>query len=150
VGITNLVVSPGDLVALVICTPSGAGSTSAQFFFSNTTSGHSTSYEVSIPEGSFVGDQAEWIVELPSIVSNNKPVPVNVPDYGIIYFSSAVAGLASGGVVNAGATGGRNGGFNMSINGVTSSTGAVIGQTVVQCQYAGAEPNANTSGLIAT
>jgi len=74
--------------------------------------------------------------------------PAQLPDYGQMFFSSANSGLAAGGVVNAGATGGNNGPVNMVVNGVTLSTGAVLGQSVVQCQYVGPEPHGNQSGLI--
>jgi hypothetical protein len=145
VTINNLAVNAGDLIAVVICTPSGAGSTSATIFFSNTTTGYSTSYAISIPPGTnFLGDQAEWIVERPIIGGG----PAQLPDYGQVFFSSANSGLAAGGVVNAGAVGGKNGPVNMVVNGATLSTGAVLGQTVVQCQYVSSEPHGNQSGLI--
>ncbi len=145
VTINNLAVNAGDLIAVVICTPSGAGSTSATIYFSNTTSGYATSYALSIPTGTnFLGDQAEWILERPTFNGS----PAQLPDYGQMFFSSANSGLAAGGVVNAGATGGNNGPVNMVVNGATLSTGAVLTQSVVQCQYVGPEPHGNQSGLI--
>jgi hypothetical protein len=137
VAINNLAVNPGDLITVLICT-AGAGSQSAMIYFSNNTSGYSTSYDILIPQGTnFLGDQAEWIVERPSV----NGVPVQLPDYGQVFFSIANAGLVSGTVVNPGTVGGNNGPFDMVVNGTTISTGAVVSQTVVQCQYTGSEPN---------
>jgi hypothetical protein len=150
VTINNLAAGPGDLIAVVICTPSGAGSTSASVYFSNNTTGYSTSYEISFPEGSgypasFLGDQAEWILERP--VLNGVGVS-QLPDYGQVFFTSANAALVSGTIVNAGTTGGNNGAIDIVINGVTLSTGTVVSQTIVQCQYSGPQPHGNESVLI--
>jgi hypothetical protein len=147
VTITNLAVNAGDLISVVICTPSGTGSTTSTIAFSNNTTGFATSYTLEIPAGtSFLGDQAEWIVERPTISGS----PAQLPDYGQVFFSNANAGFVSGAIVNAGAVGGRNGPVEMVVNGTTLSTGTVVSQTVVQCQYIGPEPHGNTSGLLTT
>jgi hypothetical protein len=153
VTINNLAAQAGDLITVVICTPSGAGSTSSTIYFSNCTSGHSTSYELSFPQGpndptSFPGDQAEWIVEL----STNGTDEAQVPDYGQVFFSSANAGLENGSLLNAASPGSKgnltNGSIDLVINGTTLSTGAVLTPTVVQCQYTGPEPYGNQPGLV--
>jgi hypothetical protein len=62
VTITNVSVSPGDFVVMVIST-SGPGSTTATLSFTNQSNGESTSVMFSAPTGSpLVGATAEWIV----------------------------------------------------------------------------------------
>ncbi len=88
--ITNLAISPGDMVSMLICTPSGAGSTSATIFFGNITSGLSTSYTITAPAGSkLAGNSAEWIVETPIVGG----ALTSMPDYGEVFFSVCQAGL---------------------------------------------------------
>jgi hypothetical protein len=139
VTINNLQVNAGDLITVLICTPSGAGSTLSTIYFTNNTQGLQTSYEISFPEGagdptSFLGDQAEWIVERPSVTGGLAILP----NYGEVFFSSANAVLTNGSLVNAGTPGGNNGSINMvTTNGVLLSTGTIVSPTVVQCQYNG-------------
>jgi hypothetical protein len=128
VTINNLPVNGGDLITVVICTPSGAGSTTSTVYFTNNTQGLQTSYTISFPQGSgdpksFLGDQAEWIVERPAV----KGGVAVLPNYGQVFFSSCNAALTNGTIVNAGTTGGKNGSINMvTTNGVLSSTGAIV------------------------
>jgi hypothetical protein len=134
----NFSVNAGDLITVVICTPSGAGSTSGTIYFSNSTQRTQTSFDIFINVGpnippSLIGDQAEWIVERPYINGS----AANLPNYGEVFFSNATAGLVSDAVVNAGATGGNNGSIDMVVNGVTLSNGIIHSPTVVQCLYAG-------------
>jgi hypothetical protein len=139
VTINNLPVNGGDLITVVICTPSGAGSTTSTVYFTNNTQALQTSYTLSFPVGSgdptsFLGDQAEWIVERPSV----KGGLAILPNYGQLFFSSCNAVLTNGTVVNAGTTGGNNGSINMvTTNGILLSTGTIVTPTIVQCQYNG-------------
>jgi hypothetical protein len=137
VTVKNFPVNAGDMISVLICTPSGAGSTSATVYFSNNTQGVETSYTLSFPEGSgdpasFLGDQAEWIVERPKVHGGLAILP----NYGQVFFSNCVAVLNGGPDVNAGTSGGRNGSINMvTTDGMLLSTGAIVAPTVVQCQY---------------
>jgi hypothetical protein len=145
--VTNLTISPGDFMTMLLCTPSGAGSTSAQAYFANTTSGQSTSMEFYPPTHStisLIGNCAEWIVEAP----NNLPGVLNtLPDYGEVFFSSCeayTAGTAktSGTLVDGGT------GDNLNIvfpydpmdptRGKVISQGTLITPTIIQCLYVGA------------
>jgi len=135
VTITNLPVNGGDLIVVVICTPSGQGSTTASIYFTNMTQGLQTSYSLSWPAGSnpFTGNQAEWIVERPTVTGGSAILP----NYGEVVFTGATAVLTNGTVVDAGTTGGNNGSIQMVANGVTLSTAVIVSPTVVQCTYNG-------------
>lgn len=92
VTITNLPISPGDLVTVILSTPSGKGSTTATLYFANTTSGVSTSLMLLAPTGvQLVGNSAEWIVEEPLF----SPGLDTLPDYGEVFFSYCVAYIAA-------------------------------------------------------
>jgi Peptidase A4 family len=133
VEITNLPISPGDLVSVVICTAQGAGSTTATVYFGNHSSGASTSYQITAPSGTtLAGNSAEWVVETPTVGGSVTPMP----DYGEVFFSVCEAGLTNGSVVD----GGTGNNINLVQNGKTLSTGALITPTVVECQYAGTAP----------
>lgn len=130
VEITNLPISPGDMISMLICTPQGAGSTSATIYFGNVTSGASTSYEITAPRGvTLAGNCAEWIVETPTV---NGQV-TQLPDYGEVFFSVCDAYLTNGSVIN----GGTGNNINLTQNGKTISTGNLVTQNVVQCLYTG-------------
>ncbi len=58
VEITNLSISPGDLVSVLICTAQGAGSTTATIYFGNHSSGASTSYQITAPSGTTLAETA--------------------------------------------------------------------------------------------
>jgi hypothetical protein len=129
VEITNLAISPGDMVSMLICTPQGAGSTTASVYFSNTTSGLSTSYAITAPGTTkLAGNSAEWIVETPIV----NGVLTQMPDYGEVFFSTCEAYLTNGTVVN----GGTGNNINLAQGGKTISTGALVTPTIIQCQYA--------------
>jgi Peptidase A4 family len=129
VEITNLAISPGDMVSMLICTPQGAGSTTATVYFSNTTSGLSTSYAITAPGTTkLAGNSAEWIVETPYV----NGVLTQMPDYGEVFFSTCEAYLTNGTVVN----GGTGNNINLAQGGKTVSTGALVTPTIIQCQYA--------------
>jgi hypothetical protein len=127
--ITNLNISPGDLVTMLICT-AGAGSTTALIFFGNQTSGAATSYQINAPAGTtLAGNSAEWIVETPYV----NGALSDMPDYGQVFFSNCEGYLTDGTVVN----GGTGNNINLVQNGATLSTGALIAPTIIECQYEG-------------
>ncbi|BBZ46934.1 G1 family glutamic endopeptidase [Mycobacterium parmense] len=133
VEITNLAVSPGDFVSVLICTAQGAGSTTATIYFGNHTSGVSTSYQITAPTGTaLTGNSAEWVVETPVVGG----ALTNMPDYGEVFFSVCEAALTNGSLVN----GGTGNNINLVQNGKTLSTGTLITPTIVECQYAGSAP----------
>jgi len=85
VEITNLLISPGDMITMMVKTTGGAGSTSATISFANTTSGLATSYTITAPGTTkLVGNCAEWIVETPIVGG----VLTQMPDYGEVFFSN--------------------------------------------------------------
>jgi hypothetical protein len=129
VEITNLAISPGDMILMLICT-SGAASTTATIYFGNYTSGVATSYQITAPSGTkLVGNSAEWIVETPRV----NGVLTTMPDYGQVFFSVCEAALKNGTVVN----GGTGNNINLVQNNKTVSTGTLITPTIIECQYAG-------------
>jgi hypothetical protein len=133
VEITNLPINPGDLITMLICTPQGAGSTTATIFFSNTTSGVSTSYTITAPSGTqLAGNSAEWVVETPLV----NGVLTSMPDYGEVFFSTCEAYLTNGSVVN----GGTSNNINCVQNGKTVSSGTLVTPTIILVQYTGAQP----------
>ena len=137
VEITNLLINPGDLISMMICTAEGAGSTTATIYFGNQSSGLSMSYTITAPvvngvQTKLVGNSAEWIVETPGI----NGVLTQMPDYGEVFFSTCEAYLTNGSVVN----GGTGNNINLVQNAKTVSTGTLITPTVIQCQYTGASP----------
>ncbi len=133
VEITNLTINPGDMITMLICTPQGAGSTSATIYFGNNTSGVSTSYTITAPGATkLTGNSAEWIVETPTVGG----VLAQMPDYGEVFFSTCEAYLTNNAVVN----GGTGNNINLAQGGKTVSTGSLISPTIIQCQYTGAKP----------
>jgi Peptidase A4 family len=139
VQITNFPVNPGDMVTALLCAGPGAGATSASAYFTNRTTGDSTSFVFNAPSGtSLVGNCAEWIVEAPTVGGQQS----SMADYGEVFFSVAEAFLGTlggggGGTVNAG-TGDvitmQNGA------GQAVSQGSIITPTIVQCAYVGTLP----------
>jgi hypothetical protein len=133
VEITNLNISPGDMISMVICTAKGVGSTTATIYFGNQTSGISTSYQITAPSGTTLsGNSAEWIVETPVV----NGVLSDMPDYGQVFFSTCEAYLTNGSLVN----GGTGNNINLVQSGKTLSTASLIAPTIVECQYAGPNP----------
>jgi hypothetical protein len=117
---------------MLICT-TGAGSTSASVFFSNSTTGASTSFTFDAPSGTeLVGNCAEWIVEAPTVGGSQSALA----DYGEVFFSVCEAVSAKSVTVN----GGSGDNINMTAGGVTVSDGNLITPTVVQCLYSGTLP----------
>ena len=132
VQITNLAVSPGDMVTALICT-SGANATTASAFFSNRTTGASTSFSFSAPSGTqLVGNCAEWIVEAPTVGGSQSALA----DYGEVFFSVCEGFLTNGNTVN----GGTGDNINLTAGSNVVSDGNLITPTVIQCLYVGPEP----------
>jgi hypothetical protein len=128
VQITNLPMNPGDMVTMLLCS-AGPGSTEGTVFFSNRTTGASTSVALNAPPGTqLVGNSAEWIVEAPTVGGAQSAIA----DYGEVFFSVCEAVTKQGTIVK--------GGTGDNINLGTVSTGNLITDTVVQCLYTGAEP----------
>lgn len=134
VQITNLPVSPGDMLTALLCT-AGANATSASIFFTNRTTGASTSLNFSAPAGTkLVGNSAEWIVEAPTVGGAQSALA----DYGEVFFSVCEANLTNNVTVN----GGTGDNINLTAGGNTVSDGNLITPTVIQCLYAGTAPTA--------
>jgi hypothetical protein len=88
--ITNLPVSPGDIMYCLICVHSA---TSGSFYFKNASNGISTSFTVTAPAGTtLVGNCAEWIVERPSVNGSLS----ELANYGLVYFDEGYASFATG------------------------------------------------------
>jgi hypothetical protein len=134
IAITNLAISPGDMVTMLICTNQAAGSTSATVFFSNRTTGASTSFGITAPRGyQLVGNSAEWIVEAPTVGGAQSLLA----DYGEVFFSVCEAFTNTGTTVN----GGSGNNINMTSGGNVVSEGLLLTPTVVECLYTGAAPH---------
>lgn len=128
--ITNLAISPGDMVTMLLCS---SGPTNGTVFFTNRTTGASTSVALTAPKGtSLVGNSAEWIVEAPTVGGSQS----SLADYGEVFFSVCEAYTKKGVTVN----GGTGDNINMTAGGSVVSDGVLITPTVVQCLYAGALP----------
>lgn len=133
VQITNFAVNPGDMVTMLICTSQAAGSTSASVFFTNRTSGASTSLSFSAPAGTkLVGNSAEWIVEAPTVNGAQSAIA----DFGEVFFSVCEAVTNSGTTVD----GGTGDTINLVAGGKTVAAGALIAPTVVLSSYSGVLP----------
>jgi len=132
VQITNLPINPGDMVTMLICTQ-GAGSKTATAYFSNATTGASTSFNFNAPSGtSLVGNCAEWIVEAPTVNGSQSALA----DYGEVFFSVSEAVTTGGTTIDAGS--GSN--INMTAGSATVSDGNLISPTIIQCLYVGTKP----------
>jgi hypothetical protein len=93
VAITNLPVSPGDVMYCLICVNS---TTSATVYFSNQATGVSTNFTITAPSGTtLAGNSAEWVVERPTV---NGSV-ASLTDYDLVYFDECLAGWSGGGTI---------------------------------------------------
>jgi len=132
VAITNLSINPGDMVTMLICT-TGANATLASAFFTNRTTGASTSFQFQAPSGTkLVGNCAEWIVEAPTVNGSQSALA----DYGEVFFSVCDGYLTNGTTVG----GGTGDNINMTAGGNTVSDGVLVTSTVVECEYVGTLP----------
>src|SRR5271167_4357325 len=121
------------MVTMLICTGQAAGSTTATIYFSNRTSGASTSYNITAPGTTkLVGNSAEWIVEAPTVGGSQSAIA----DYGQVFFNVCEAQTSNGTTVN----GGSGNNINMTAGGNAVSSGTLVSPTVVQCQYVGQLP----------
>jgi hypothetical protein len=134
VKITNFTVNPGDMVTALLCAGPGAGATKATAYFTNRTTGDSTSFSFNAPAGTtLVGNCAEWIVEAPTVGGQQS----SCADYGEVFFSTCEAVLGNGTTVN----GGTGDNINMKNSaGTIVSQGNIITPTIIQCEYVGALP----------
>jgi hypothetical protein len=133
VQITNLAINPGDMVTMVICTGQAAGSTTATVYFSNRTSGASTSYNITAPGSTkLAGNCAEWIVEAPTVGGSQSAIA----DYGQVFFNVCEAATNNGTTIN----GGSGNNINMTAGGNVVSQGILVSPAVVECLYAGQLP----------
>ena len=133
VQITNLAVRPGDMVTMLLCSQQGAGSTTGTVFFTNRTTGASTSVTLTAPKGTkLAGNCAEWIVEAPTVGGAQSAIA----DYGEVFFSVCEAVTNTGVTVN----GGTGNNINLTAGGSVVSDGNLITPTVIQCLYAGTVP----------
>jgi hypothetical protein len=135
--ITNFPIRPGDMITALVCT-SGAGATSASAFFTNRTTGASTSLSFTAPSGtSLVGNCAEWIVEAPTVGGSQSAMA----DYGEVFFSVCEAVSSDGHSSSTTVDGGTGDNINMNDgSGKEVSSGTLITPTVIQCQYVGTLP----------
>jgi hypothetical protein len=129
--------SPGDLLAVTICTQ-GPGSTEALVFFANVTQAIGTSFLAPAQPGvALVGNCAEWIVERPRVNGSAS----TLADYGQVFFSScAAAAYASDAAIEIVDSGSGNY-INMVQYGDDAliSQGILVAPTVVECVYVGGQ-----------
>ena len=134
VQITNLAISPGDMIVMLICTAQGVGSTTATVYYTNRTTGASTSFSITAPGTTkLVGNSAEWIVEAPTVGGAQS----QIADYGEVFFSVCTASLTNNTTVN----GGTGNNINLTSGGNVVSSGTLINANIIQCQYAGTLPS---------
>jgi hypothetical protein len=126
-GIANFPVSFGDTVLGLICLLSP---TEAYFSLLNVTSGVHAGFTFTAPAGIMsMENQADWIFEHPGIGGESP----QLPNFGQIYFDSAMAGhgldfLADGGTDTA---------LNMVQNGTTVATTTIETPTLIKIAYTG-------------
>jgi hypothetical protein len=110
--ITNLPVNFGDTMIGLICMDSP---TEAYFNLLNVTTGIHAGFTFTAPTGTVSSEnQAEWILERPEVGGVNPPLP----NFGAIYFDSAIGGRG----LDFLADGGTDTVLNMVENGTTVAT----------------------------
>ncbi|MGH3165363.1 MAG: G1 family glutamic endopeptidase [Trebonia sp.] len=125
--VTNFPVSLGDTMSGLVCLLSP---TEASFSMINITQGIHAGFTFTAPAGTAsLANQVEWILERPSF--NN--VTAQLPDFGEIYFDSAVGGRGLDFVVE----GGTDTVINMVENGTTVATTTVETPTLIKIAYTG-------------
>ena len=125
--ITNLPVSFGDTMIGLICLNSP---TEAFFSLLNATSGIHAGFVFDAPAGTAsLENQAEWILERPEVGGVNPPMP----NFGEIYFDSAIGGHGLDFI----ADGGSDTAINMVVNGATVATTTVETPTLIKIAYTG-------------
>ncbi len=133
VPITNFTGSPGDMITALICASPGAGATKATVYFTNRTTGDSTSLTFTAPSGTTLsGNCAEWIVEAPTVGGQQS----SMADFGEVFFSVCDAGTS-----NTTVDGGTGDNINfINSSGTVTVDGNLITPTVIQSLYVGALP----------
>ena len=125
--ITNLPVSFGDTMIGLICLDSP---TEAFFSLLNVTAGIHAGFVFDAPAGTAsLENQAEWILERPEVGGVNPPMP----NFGEIYFDSAMGGHGLDFLVD----GGSDTAINMVVNGATVATTTVETPTLIKIAYTG-------------
>ena len=125
--ITNLPVSFGDTMIGLICLDSP---TEAFFSLLNVTAGVHAGFVFDAPAGTAsLENQAEWILERPEVGGVNPPMP----NFGEIYFNSAMGGHGLDFLVD----GGSDTAINMVVNGATVATTTVETPTLIKIAYTG-------------
>lgn len=85
--VSNFLISPGDLLNIVLCT-TGPGATTATANLANLTTGTVTGFTFSAPSGfALAGESAEWITERPL-----AGVTAPLAQFGSVIFYNAKAG----------------------------------------------------------
>jgi Peptidase A4 family len=126
--VTNFPVSFGDTVAGLICMLSP---TEAEYSMVNVTAGVYTGFRMLTPPGSTQSaeNQAEWILEHPGV----KGATAELPNFGEIYFDSALGGYGLEFVADQG----PDTVLNMVENGITVATTTVETPTLIRIAYTG-------------
>jgi Peptidase A4 family len=125
--ITNFPVSFGDIMIGLICLDSP---TEAFFSLLNVTSGLHAGFVFDAPAGTVsLENQVEWTLERPEVGGVNPPMP----NFGEIYFDSAMGGHGLDYLVD----GGSDTAINMVVNGATVATTTVETPTLIKIAYTG-------------
>ena len=96
VQIANFPVTSGDVMYCAICVHSD---TEAGFYLTNLTTGASTSFTKTAPQGThLVGNCAEWIVEAPTVNGGQSALA----RYGDVYFDECIAGTKKNALLHGG------------------------------------------------
>ncbi len=127
--ISNFPVSLGDAMSGLVCLLSP---TEASYSMINITQGTHTGWRYfSAPKGTTsLENQVEWVLERPYVGG----VPAQLPNFGEVYFDSAVGGQGLETVVQAG----QDTVINMTENGNTVATTTVETPTLIKIAYTGA------------
>jgi hypothetical protein len=127
--ITNFPVNFGDTMLGRIFLDSP---TEALFTLTNVTSGAHAGFSLTAPAGTVsLENQAEWILERPGINGSAS----SLPNFGEIYFDSAMAGHARPNLWFV--DGGTDTAINMVVNGTTVATTTVETPTLIRIAYTG-------------
>ena len=125
--ITNFPVSFGDTLLGLVCL---LAPTEAWFSLVNTTSRIHAGFPFTAPAGTVsLENQAEWIMERPEVKGTNGPLP----NFGEIYFDSAMGGSGLDFLVD----GGTDTAINMVENGTTVATTTIETPTLIKIAYTG-------------
>lgn len=127
--ISNLTISQGDTINVLICVDSGS-TTEALIFIYNLTSNIGTNFQATAPTGTNLqGNSAEWIIERLEIDTNTP----ELARYGEVYFDETNAGTLNKAVLQ----GGSGDVVLMVDNGNTISAGSIKSAQVLQVKYTG-------------